>query len=209
MLPSFYTELFMQKKIFSAVLLLLPVLAPRLGAAQDPERGRALILQDSKLSIHGTSNVTDFICLYNYEIEQDTLTYAIQRVVEDSLVIITGDKLKLKTEGFDCGKKGINRDFRKTLKSEQYPLIEIELLKLFLNNHAPFKAEVLIRLAGNTQPYLVLFRDTDEVNRVHLVSGVQDLKMTDFGLDPPSALFGLVKVRDELKIHFTLKVKEL
>ncbi len=199
----------MYKTSFPVVFLLISLLITRPGAAQDPGQVRALILEGSKLSINGTSNVTDFTCLYKNEIEPDTLSYTVQTMVKDSLVVVKGDKLELETDGFDCGKKGINRDFRKTLKSEQYPLIEVELLKLFMDDHHPFKAEVLIRLAGSTQPYQVLLREVHRDDSIRSVSGYQDLRMTDFGLDPPSALFGLIKVRDELRIHFTLKVEEL
>jgi hypothetical protein len=35
-------------------------------------------------------------------------------------------------------------------------------------------------------------------------TGSVDLKMTDFGIDPPSALLGLVRAHDDIRVRFNL-----
>ncbi len=45
--------------------------------------------------------------------------------------------------------------------------------------------------------------DLDESLRLH-GWGSLDLKMTDFDVEPPTALFGLVKARNEITIRFHL-----
>ncbi len=166
---------------------------------------QSIILEGSKLRINGTSNVNDFECIYEAPIEKDTLNYSVQ--FEDTSASIKGDDLSLVIDSFNCGKRGINRDLRKTLKSDIYPSIDIELLSVVSQSNIPTLANVATTLGGITKEYTIELRDYSFEQGVVTVSGTNKINMTDFNIDPPSALFGLIKVSNQIEINFTLIIQ--
>ena len=194
----------MPKNRFCIPTVLILFLFPMSIMAQERSSVQSVILNESKLRINGTSNVNDFECVYEEELESDTLFHQVE--LAEAFANIQGDRLELVVESFDCGKRGINRDFRNTLKSKQYPNIHIEVLQVTAQNGIPEWATIAIELAGVTNTYEVDLKDVSVDDSLIQVLGEQNLRMSDFGLKPPTALFGLIKVRDRLKISFTLQV---
>ena len=194
------------KSSLAATAFLIAVIQPGQVKAQQQEVSiQTVVLNESKLRINGTSNVTDFECKYNNDFEVDTLSHHLE-ITEDS-VLVSGDDLPLIIDSFDCGKRAINKDFKSTLKSKEYPNIDIKLLEVYSENGRPKRASVAISLGGATQQYLVSLTEEIMGNEVVAISGTQKLKLSDFNLEPPRALFGLIKVRDELDVSFELLVK--
>lgn len=192
-------------KILLTNLLLLG-LASGSVIAQQSTKVQSLILEGSKLRINGTSNVNDFECIYEDPIRTDTLTYSVE--FEETSVKLEGDDLTLKIESFDCGKRGINRDFRKTLKSDVYPNIDIELLSVVSQSNIPALANVATTLGGITKEYTVELKDYTFENGIATVSGTNTINMSDFNISPPTALFGLIKVKNQIEINFNLIIEQ-
>ncbi len=100
---------------------------------------------------------------------------------------------------------------RDALKSDDHPnivfrLTQVEVLD-FLNS-AKGTRQILttgnLSLAGVTRSVSVLVEGYfDEWNKLHGQGSVA-MKMTDFGVTPPSALLGLVKAHNEITIRFHL-----
>ncbi|MDR9418582.1 hypothetical protein [Gracilimonas sp.] len=173
--------------------------------AQD---GKATITDESKLSIKGKSNVNEFQCQSEHELHQDSLNY-FYRVSGDT-VLVDGVQLNLQIDQFDCGKRAINKDFRSTLKYEEYPFIEIILNELVVSDSTsliPKEAKITIRIAGEERHYTVTLNTFSSREESFTVGGNKILRMTDFGLEPPSPMFGLIKVQDELDIQFDLVIR--
>jgi len=175
--------------------------------AQEIVPVKSTILNESKLSILGTSNVTDFECLYDDDFRIDTLSHSL--TLDQELIKVSGDSLKLKIENFDCGKRGINKDFRNSLKSNDYPSIDISLISFKQSNKLLKEVNVVISLAGSEKIFELEFTSSYLENEIIKIEGEQKLKMSDFNLDPPRALLGLIKVRDELTIKFELLLKTI
>lgn len=194
------------KKLLCAILILSSLLFGSKVYAQENIPVQSILLEGSKLRINGTSNVNDFSCLYDEAFETDTLRHLIK--VGEDLVEVGGDELDLKIDSFDCGKRGINRDFRNTLKSKEYPFIVVELISVQNENGIPSKADVNISLAGESKDYAVPLENISFDKGIFTVQGEQVLNMTDFNIDPPSALLGLIKVKDRLTIQFSLRIKQ-
>lgn len=176
--------------------------------SQDRNTEKISLSDESNLSINGTSNVNDFSCGLEQEFSSDTLSFSYQ--FEHNRVLIDGNTLYLNADEFDCGKRGINRDFRKTLKVNEYPHIKITLKELFVEDAValPDEALVSIEIAGTARDYIVPLAEIENFENSIRVSGEKALNISDFELEPPSALFGLVKVRDELKIEFNLLISQ-
>lgn len=171
---------------------------------QESFKVQSLILNESNLRINGTSNVNDFECVFNGDFEESSLTHKVY-LGKDNLSV-SGDSLALQIDSFDCGKRAINRDFRNTLKSSEFPNIVIHLSSIKRNSTTD-SALVSINLAGVSKEYALPLSNVKTENGNVVYNGFQSLKMTDFNIDPPTALLGLVKVRDELMIHFELVMK--
>lgn len=172
------------------------------------QNGRVQLSNESKLSINGTSNVSDFRCQSEHELQQDSLQFEYH--FEGETINVDGVSLALEIDQFDCGKRGINRDFRSTLKYKEYPFINITLNELVLEEATdivPTQARVTISIAGNERDYTVpLTAFSSSEDRI-IVGGTKTLYMSDFGLTPPSPLFGLVQVSDQLDITFDLVIR--
>lgn len=193
------------KKIIQKILIPAVCALPVWANAQ---HGKVRISDESKLSINGTSNVTDFRCQSEHQLQRDSLDF--NYIYQGDIITINGVSLSLEVNKFDCGKKGINRDFKSTLKYKEYPFIKITLNELVLQDSTdlvPQSAHVTIQIADSARNYTVplnAFLSSEE--RV-IVGGNKVLKMTDFGLTPPAPLFGLIQVSDELEIVFEMVIR--
>lgn len=165
----------------------------------------------SSLSISGSSNVNKFACKCEQTLHPMRVDLQVQP--GDQLARFTGAVLVLKTRALDCGHKGMNKDMYQTLEADQHPTIDIRLEAVryqpgyspeFCSEWVTMLASADLTVAGHT-------------NRVHLeIQGRQvgddqyrfksqlPIRMTDFGIEPPTALLGLVKVDNEITIHLDL-----
>lgn len=191
-------------KTLSTLLVVTFALLPALTLAQD---GQVQLRDSSKLSIKGKSNVNEFSCESEHELQKDSLDYSYS--VNGDTVQVSGVNLNLEIDQFDCGKRAINRDFKSTLKYKEFPFIEIILNELVVSDSTsliPREAKVTIRIAGTERYYTVPLNSFSSSEESFTVGGNKILRMTDFGLEPPSPMFGLIKVEDELNIQFDLVI---
>lgn len=165
------------------------------------------ILDSSSLQISGSSNINEFKCIYEGIFNPPTLKHILH--FQDNRFVIEGDTLKMIIEDFDCGRRGINRDFRNTLKNSDFPTIDIAPISFDNSDTILNKLNVSVSLAGVSKIYVVDFETSSPSNNVFRISGKQKLSMTDFGIDPPKAVFGLIKVDNELVIIFDIYLKRL
>jgi len=193
------------KKLLPALLFPALCALPLLSEAQN---GKVRLSDESKLSIKGKSNVNEFSCQAEHDFQQDSLNYNYQ--VSGDTVTVNGVLLALEIDQFDCGKRAINRDFRSTLKYQEHPFIEITLNELVLSDPSdiiPQQALVTIKIAGVERQYTVPLHSFSRSEEYFVVGGNKVLYMTDFGLTPPSPMFGMIKVDDELDIQFDLVIQ--
>lgn len=125
-------------------------------------------------------------------------------------------KLNLSTSLLDCGRKAITKDMRKTLQSDKYPNIILELKEIqntrchnleLCDEWFDLQAVVDITLTCETNTYTfpVFAKKVDD--KVFRVSGDTSLQLCDFDIEAPTALLGLIKVKDGLNISFDLLVE--
>jgi len=170
------------------------------GLSQAQENTNIHVLAESRLSIKGTSNVNTFRCAYNAQELQRELTVN-YRWYENQM-LFDNVKLFVDNSGFDCGNRGINKDFHELLQTETYPQIEFELLSY---NNQQQKATVAITIAGETNTYSL------PVNllETHQIKGLLRIDITDYGLTPPKKMLGMIVVHKEIEIAFSFVIKTL
>lgn len=170
------------------------------GLSQAQENTNIQVLAESRLSIKGTTNVNTFRCAYSAQNLKRSLT--INYTQQENQMLFERLKLFLDNSGFDCGNRGINKDFHELLQTETYPQIEFELLSY---NNQQQKATVAITIAGETNTYSL------PVNllETHQIKGLLRIDITDYGLTPPKKMLGMIVVHKEIEIAFSFVIKTL
>jgi hypothetical protein len=168
------------------------------------------VVGSSSLEIHGTTNVNDFKCASGYFQGNDRLIQRWNTEMGDRAIF---GKLHLDATGFDCNNRMMNKDFQKTIHSDQYPFIKVEFLELKeANRHGQSgKASgwVEISMAGTKKKYPILCDLIMLDDDYNLLKGSQTLRFSDFGLEPPQKGLGLVRVNDELTVTFELMLEKI
>lgn len=175
---------------------------------------------NSQLVIAGTSNVNEFTCDCSCERDFTRSTLEVNQHTESNRIDFSNAQLNLTTTNLDCGHKIMNKDLYETLRARDYPHISITLLQaeiparnqqrfVSFNQWMDIDAITRITIAGqNKRVHIpVKGRRLDE-NRFHF-TGEISLNMTDFGLEPPTAMLGLIKVNDTITINLDLVVRIL
>ena len=174
--------------------------------------------QDSKLWIEGRSNVNEFECHANQYFAEATLIddndpIEFQQQFEKRVFM----QVEIMVNGFECGRSRMNQDLQKALKSSEFPEISFmfdsaTILAIPENPSDKNTFEIDVRgtltVAGNTRD--IQFITTAyfvETYRIRAI-GKTSIRMTDFGVEPPSALMGLIKAEDELTVNFDLFANE-
>jgi hypothetical protein len=208
----------MRSKHLKATILAVFLVGVALLATGSRPMGSKLMLavrysieQGSQLSIQGTTNVNSFECFSKQAFNQQ----AVQLMVDPVTKAVTFNRavLHIKVKELDCDNSKMNADLCDALNSEAFPNITIKLHDAKLVNGSITNAwsDVIVNAS---------LKITDQERRIEIrakAKQVEDgkyrfianrgLKMTDFGVEPPTALMGLIRVRDEITINFDLTTK--
>lgn len=171
---------------------------------------------DSELLIEGSSNINEFTCDCSCERDFTQSSLDITQAPGSNHFTFQNARLRLTTTNLNCGHKVMNEDLYEALRVDHYPYIYINLLqaeippqKRFasLNQWLEIDADTRITLAGRERRVQIPARGRRlSDNRFHF-TGKVTVKMTDFGIKPPKAMLGLIKVNDEITIHLDLVVR--
>lgn len=183
-----------------------------LSVAGVPHEYRFDIEKGSKLYIEGTSNINSFKCKW-----KDVWDPQIARINvsdDERSIWFTATVLKIKTELLDCDNTKMNRDLCESLKSGTYPYIRIELHDATVVDGTFDDPNTFVQIVCNASITItnVTRRVTLKVKSKRLGPGrysflsSKELLMTNFGVDPPVAFMGLVKVRDRIRINFEMTI---
>lgn len=181
-------------KVFSFIIIFL--MTSSLIQAQDFNLSNS----ESSIKVLGTSNVHD------WELKSEKQT--------GSLVVENLDNFQLKglnvtitTESLKSGKSGMDKNTYKALKTKSYKTINFQLAevkKVENNGSKKFKVTTTgdLTIAGVKKRVSLDFSATVSGNTITL-TGEKTLKMTDYKVDPPTALLGAISTGDEVTIKFS------
>lgn len=195
----------MQRGIFFCFLILLGTI---LKSEPVPYLTHRFIVQPSStLTIDGKTNVNTFRCGITQYSGTDTLV--IQEGSPLRKPLFVKGKVSLQASRFDCGMQMMTHDFNTTLKSKQYPYIVIdfksfERLPDYNKTEDKFNGTMTISLGGVTKVVDVICSiKTKPTGHIHL-SGGRPFLFSDFNLEPPDKMMGLIKIQQELMVQFNL-----
>lgn len=175
------------------------------------ERRRFQIQEGSKLMLKGTSNVNSFSC--DCQDQFDGKVVEIDR--KGGYAKFRNAELWLRSRKFDCKNRKIDQDMQKALKAEQFPYIKISLVDTWQNAKCldgsckdwfDVQANVNITITNVTKTMSVPAKARVTGPNQFLLKGESALQMSSFGIAPPEAMFGMIKVNDWISFHFDLQV---
>jgi hypothetical protein len=164
---------------------------------------------DSRLTIHGSTNISNFVCKIDSYSGSDTLQFVKNYAACE--LQFSRNRMTIPIRSFDCGSRQISKDFWKTLKYETYPQLDINfrsLQNLTVENNRYINGVVDITLAGVTARYTIRYCITLDKNTI-LLKGTHPVNFSDFKLAAPEKLQGLIKVNEVLNVEFNLVMKEM
>jgi hypothetical protein len=115
---------------------------------------------------------------------------------------------------FRCGNRVMESDMRRALNAGRYPAIEFTFRQLRGGighdiGTSAYRAAIAgdLKLAGVTRNIDVTVTAERLSRSSFLIRAELPLRMSDFGVTPPSALFGAIRARDQLTVHFDLTLE--
>jgi hypothetical protein len=171
----------------------------------------------SRVQLNGTSNLHDWTIkgtvIQGYVDVNETcrLNPKVQELSGlDQVMASVKTHVEIPIPSLKSGHSGMDKNTYKALKSEQYPRIIFNLEQISIRTQpqpprmtATFDTVGRLSVAGATRrmPMTVTAEPLDD--KQFRVSGELTIRMTDFGINPPTALFGTLKTGNQLTIQFT------
>ncbi|HWP81739.1 MAG TPA: YceI family protein [Bacteroidota bacterium] len=176
------------------------------GYAQT-ERATLFFSPKSKLSFDGTST------LHNFTVEAKKLEGVV--VLEDRTgkgdggkTAITFATATIPTTSLESGNSSMNEKMWEALKAEDHPTINYTLTSAELDrvsaNVLLFKTVGRLTIAGVTKEIAMTVSGTLSEGGELLLEGSTKLLMTDFGVKPPTMMFGTIRTGDEVTVKFNI-----
>lgn len=194
-------------------LLLVSILLTGVGEVFSFQSTSTFVaLNESRLWIEGSSNVNQFECRADNYAGEATVPES----DESASIINTSSellllKIDIEVDSFDCGKQKMNKDLQEALKADKFPEItflyqDASLISEPQDMNDAFRLRVfgLLTVAGTTKE-IDFTTEAYYINqqRVRAV-GQTTINMTDYGVEPPTALMGLIRANEELTVNFDL-----
>lgn len=191
-----------------ATAVLLGALAAT-SAAQTT--ARVAVSPESKLWIEGTSNLHGWSCTaekFEAVIELDAAAAAeLSTAAPKALKRV---EVKVPVKALKCGHGGMDDNLYKALKADASP--EISYIMATFDAEPgdagafTLKTNGTLEIAGKENKLTMDVAATRLADGTVKATGMVPIKMTDFGIKPPTAIFGTLRTGDEVKVNFALTV---
>ena len=175
-----------------------------------PIKVRWIVLNGGTLRVNGSTNINTFSCIVANNAPSDTIIFIANK---DGSEVMAGN-VSLDIFGFDCHNPMMTLDLRKTLKAKDYPVMKISFISLdkipvLKPTQEGIKGWVNIELAGVTKKYEVSYKVwMDNMKVIHLI-GDRTVNFSDFNINPPKKLGGIIRANDKLDVEFSLNMKAI
>ena len=196
-------------RTYIAAAALLGALA---AAASAQTTARVTVAPESKLWIEGTSNLHGWSCTaekFDAVIELDAA--AVAELATATPKVLKRVEVKVPVKSLKCGHGGMDDNLYKALKADDdtgHQLHPGDVRRRARRDRGAFtlKTNGTLAIAGKENKLtmdVVAMRLPDGTVKA---TGVVPIKMTDFGIKPPTAMFGTLRTGDEVKVNFALTV---
>lgn len=191
----------MKKIVLYLLFLTIPCFACHVMA----QEVFSAIKEQSYVKVKGTSSLHD----WEMSMHQFSCSLIIQR--EESAITIKSASFSGESGSLESGNSIMNKKTHDALKSKEFPFMNFILKNGYkvesVDSTFGGKVEGTLELAGIAKQIKLEFKGRRISENKIEISGSKTLKMTDFKITPPTAMFGTLKTGDEITVVFVIILK--
>jgi polyisoprenoid-binding protein YceI len=193
-----------------AAATLFALLTSATAAAQ--ETARVTVAPESKLWIDGTSNVHAWSCkAEKLEATVDLDAGAAAQLATAAPKTLKRVEVKIPVKSLKCGHDGMDKNLYKALNADgtsdiTYILATFEAAPGEAKDTFTLHTVGTLNIAGKENKITMDVEATRMPDGTVKAKGVVPVKMTDYGVKPPKAMFGAIKTGEDVKVNFELIV---
>jgi hypothetical protein len=183
------------------------------ATAPVPTSAAGQTIPADKVWLTGSSNIRAFTCratMVNLSVAAAPEEF--ERTKQDGLPAVRSAALQVPVRSLDCGIGLQNTHLFETLDATNQPAISFSLGDYVVDRSEPgsnVRMEGVLRIAG-TERSMVLHGNVSRNTAGQLVlQGRREIDMRTFGIRPPRRFLGLLRVRNEVTVHFEVVVRPL
>jgi polyisoprenoid-binding protein YceI len=205
--PTFEEEAMTRRFLTTLALLALTATAARAQAT-----AKVPVAPDSKIWIDGTSNLHDWSCkATSLEANVELDAVAAAQFANAAPKALKKVDVKIPVKSLHCNHGGMDGNVYKALKADAAPEISyimatFEAVAGEAKDTFTLKTVGTLTIAGKQNKIDMDVVATRLADGTVIAKGVVPIKMTDYGITPPTAIFGRLKTGDEVKVNFELSV---
>ena len=189
----------MKKLIKRGMLIILPLLFINLNVSAQTYQ-----LIASEFNVSGTSTLHDWTM-----ISKNATGTATINMEDNNLSSINKVDISIKSASLKSGKSTMDDIAHESLKAKKHPFILFKLNKINSikkGNTYIVEAIGILTIAGTSKTISITSEASENNNSIKF-TGKKSLKMTDFKIDPPTAMFGTIKTGDAITVNYNLIFK--
>ena len=159
--------------------------------------------EKSSMKLAGTSSLHDWESV----VMMDQMDVELH--IEDADPLLLGHlRLKIPVKSIKSGKSIMDKKTYSALKSEEFPFISYEVEVFDYNNGEVIASGGKLKVAGEERavPVTAVY-DKKNTTRLMTFQGSVSFNMTDFSIEPPTAMLGTLKTGDEITITYNITVE--
>lgn len=195
----------MKTKNWIGGLLGVALLAPALAAFTPAPAANLSYAAGSRLWLEGTSTVRSYRCEAG-RIDGAVVSHPATKVSELQAAV-QDVVLAVPVALLECGNGTMNGHLQKALGAKQHPFVKYAHESHTVSADGAVQMKGTLTIAGQSRPVALQARATEQANGTIRVQGTHNLKMTDYGVEPPSLMFGTLDVHDPVTVGFDLQLK--
>jgi polyisoprenoid-binding protein YceI len=196
-------------RAYIAAVTLMATLAT---TAATQETARVTVAPESKLWIEGTSNLHGWSC----KAEKLEAAVELDASIATEVTVAPPKALKrvdvrVPVRSLKCGHGAMDDNLYKALNADASPdisyiLATFEAVPGDTKDTFTLKTVGSLTVAGRENKLTMDVVATRLPDGTVKATGMVPIKMTDYGIKPPTAIFGRLKTGDEVKVNFELSV---
>ena len=165
----------------------------------------------SRVWLNGTSTVKAFECSATaIDAKVETAGPGTAVAIANGSKAVSAVRIAIPAAKLDCKNGTMNSHMMKALKASEAPVIAFELASYELAKGAAGTAVTLkgtLTIGGKTKPVTIAATAKAEGSAMR-VTGTHEIRMTEFGLKPPTLMMGTMKVNELVKVGFDLQLTD-
>jgi polyisoprenoid-binding protein YceI len=181
------------------------------GGAQSASAIRLRLDPGSEVTIEGTSSLHSFHCKTNKIMAYVDVDPGYTKDLTKIARPIVSVKVNIVVRTLSCGNGQMDKNMYNTLKADENPLIKYTLsgYDILDGSASPtaFAANTTgtLMISGQEKSVAIKINAERLSDGKATAKGEQAVLMTDFGIKPPSFMFGRLKVGNKIIVKFNLK----